>query len=257
MRDAFQNGGRLFSTAVLARAAAWACSTPANARPPSASTRSRCRASSPVANRRCTARSRAPRTTPDAGAEAVRFRGVRKKDVFIGIAASGRTPFVWGGIWEANRRGAKTALLCFNPTLKIPRDNRPGAVIKPDLGPELLTGSTRLKSGTRHQTDPEHDHHAGDGQERQRHRQLDDRPRPPATPSCATGQCASSANSPTPPRPKPGALSSKRSGTSKKPPPACPSGNLRGSVLECGRLGQLALPFPQKRPGVFARPFAL
>jgi N-acetylmuramic acid 6-phosphate etherase len=85
---------------------------------------------------------------PDAGAEAVRFRGVGKKDVFIGIAASGRTPFVWGGIWEANRRGARTALLCFNPTLKIPRDNRPDVVIKPDLGPELLTGSTRLKSGT-------------------------------------------------------------------------------------------------------------
>jgi len=85
---------------------------------------------------------------PDAGAEAVRFRGVGKKDVFIGIAASGRTPFVWGGIWEANRRGAKTALLCFNPTLKIPRANRPDVVIKPNLGPELLTGSTRLKSGT-------------------------------------------------------------------------------------------------------------
>ena len=85
---------------------------------------------------------------PDAGSEAVRFRGVGKKDVFIGIAASGRTPFVWGGIWEANRRGAKTALLCFNPTLKIPRDNRPDVVIKPNLGPELLTGSTRLKSGT-------------------------------------------------------------------------------------------------------------
>ncbi|MDP6794644.1 MAG: N-acetylmuramic acid 6-phosphate etherase [Verrucomicrobiota bacterium] len=85
---------------------------------------------------------------PDAGAEAVRFRGVEKRDVFIGIAASGRTPFVWGGIWEANRRGAKTALLCFNPGLKLPRDNRPDLVIRPDLGPELLTGSTRLKSGT-------------------------------------------------------------------------------------------------------------
>ena len=85
---------------------------------------------------------------PDAGAEAVRFHGVGKNDVFIGIAASGRTPFVWGGIWEANRHGGKTALLCFNPTLKIPRDNRPGVVIKPNLGPELLTGSTRLKSGT-------------------------------------------------------------------------------------------------------------
>ena len=86
--------------------------------------------------------------SPEAGAEAVRFRGVGKKDVFVGIAASGRTPFVWGGVWEANRRGAHTALLCFNPTLKIHRDNRPAIVIQPDLGPELLTGSTRLKSGT-------------------------------------------------------------------------------------------------------------
>ena len=84
----------------------------------------------------------------EAGAEAIRFRGIGKQDVFIGIAASGRTPFVWGGIWEANKRGAKTALLCFNPTLKIPRDNKPNVVINPKIGPELLTGSTRLKSGT-------------------------------------------------------------------------------------------------------------
>ena len=84
----------------------------------------------------------------EAGAEAVRYRGVGKHDVFIGIAASGRTPFVWGGIREAKKRGAKTALLCFNPTLKIPRNNKPHIVINPRIGPELLTGSTRLKSGT-------------------------------------------------------------------------------------------------------------
>ncbi len=84
----------------------------------------------------------------EAGAAAVRFRGVGKHDIFIGIAASGRTPFVWGGIWEAKKRGAKTALLCFNPSLKIPKDNKPGVVINPKIGPELLTGSTRLKSGT-------------------------------------------------------------------------------------------------------------
>ena len=83
-----------------------------------------------------------------AGAEAIRFRGINKNDVFIGIAASGRTPFVWGGIWEANKCRAKTALLCFNPKLKIPQDNKPNIVINPDIGPELLTGSTRLKSGT-------------------------------------------------------------------------------------------------------------
>ena len=83
-----------------------------------------------------------------AGAEAVRFRGVGKRDVFLGIAASGRTPFVWGGIWAAKKQGAKTALLCFNPTITIPRENKPDVVINPKIGPELLTGSTRLKSGT-------------------------------------------------------------------------------------------------------------
>ena len=84
----------------------------------------------------------------NAGADAIRFRGINKNDVFIGIAASGRTPFVWGGIWEANKSGAKTALLCFNSTLKTPQNNKPNIVINPKIGPELLTGSTRLKSGT-------------------------------------------------------------------------------------------------------------
>jgi len=85
---------------------------------------------------------------PTAGARAIQFRGVSRKDVVVGIAASGRTPFVWGALWEARRLGAKTVLLCFNPRLDIPRRNRPDVVIAPDLGPEILTGSTRLKSGT-------------------------------------------------------------------------------------------------------------
>ena len=84
----------------------------------------------------------------DAGAQAIQFRGINESDVLIGIAASGRTPFVWGGIWEANKRGAKTALLSFNPELKLPNKNKPDIVISPKIGPELLTGSTRLKSGT-------------------------------------------------------------------------------------------------------------
>ncbi len=83
-----------------------------------------------------------------AGADAAEFRGVGKNDVVIGIAASGRTPFVWGALLEARRRGAKTVLLCFNPALKIPREIRPDIVIAPNVGPEILTGSTRLKSGT-------------------------------------------------------------------------------------------------------------
>jgi len=52
---------------------------------------------------------------PAAGARAIQFRGVGRRDVVVGIAASGRTPFVWGALAEAKRRGAKTVLLSFNP----------------------------------------------------------------------------------------------------------------------------------------------
>ena len=83
-----------------------------------------------------------------AGASAAGGRGIHRRDVVIGIAASGRTPFVWGALAAARRKGAKTALICFNPQLKIPAADRPGLVIAPDVGPEVLTGSTRLKAGT-------------------------------------------------------------------------------------------------------------
>lgn len=83
-----------------------------------------------------------------AGAAAARFRGLRRGDVLVGIAASGRTPFVWGALDAARARGAATVLLCFNPHLELPRDRRPDVVIAADLGPEVLTGSTRLKAGT-------------------------------------------------------------------------------------------------------------
>ncbi|HEX3988056.1 MAG TPA: N-acetylmuramic acid 6-phosphate etherase, partial [Verrucomicrobiae bacterium] len=86
--------------------------------------------------------------SPTAGASAIEFRGVNKSDVVIGIAASGRTPFVWGALRTAKAKGARTVLICFNPNLKIARENRPDLVIAPNVGPELLTGSTRLKSGT-------------------------------------------------------------------------------------------------------------
>ena len=85
---------------------------------------------------------------PDAGAAAVKFRGVRGGDVFVGIAASGRTAFVWGALREARRRRATSILLCFNPALKVRKADQPHCIIAPDLGPEVLTGSTRLKAGT-------------------------------------------------------------------------------------------------------------
>lgn len=89
-----------------------------------------------------------------AGALAIRHRSVDAKDVVIGIAASGRTPFVWGALHEARARGAFTVLLCFNPAMrqavKRLRDEtwKPAVMITPDVGPEVLTGSTRLKAGT-------------------------------------------------------------------------------------------------------------
>ncbi len=85
---------------------------------------------------------------PAAGARSIEFRGITDQDVVVGIAASGRTPFVRGALTEAKRRGARTALLCFNPHVHAERPKPADLVIAPDIGPELLTGSTRLKSGT-------------------------------------------------------------------------------------------------------------
>jgi N-acetylmuramic acid 6-phosphate etherase len=84
----------------------------------------------------------------EAGAREIRLAKVGPRDVVTGIAASGGTPFVWGALDEAKRRRATTVLICFNPYLKIPRARRPTIVIAPNLGPEVLTGSTRLKAGT-------------------------------------------------------------------------------------------------------------
>jgi N-acetylmuramic acid 6-phosphate etherase len=86
--------------------------------------------------------------SPQAGAAAVAWRGIERRDVLLGIAASGRTPFVWGALRAARERGARTILLCFNPNLKIAKAIRPDIVMALDVGPEVLTGSTRLKSGT-------------------------------------------------------------------------------------------------------------
>ncbi|WAC19279.1 N-acetylmuramic acid 6-phosphate etherase [Luteolibacter sp. SL250] len=82
------------------------------------------------------------------GAEAVRFRGVGQGDVILGIAASGRTPYVWGALEEARRLGAVTALLAFHPGLQVPDAHRPDRLILVNTGPEPLTGSTRMKAGT-------------------------------------------------------------------------------------------------------------
>jgi N-acetylmuramic acid 6-phosphate etherase len=82
------------------------------------------------------------------GIDSIRFRGVTRMDVVVGIAASGRTPFVLGALRAAKKIGAKTVLICFNPGIEFARAARPDLIIAPNIGPELLTGSTRLKAGT-------------------------------------------------------------------------------------------------------------
>ncbi|EOW9474845.1 N-acetylmuramic acid 6-phosphate etherase [Vibrio cholerae] len=68
------------------------------------------------------------------------------KDVLVGIAASGRTPYVIGALEYANDLGATTIALSCNPDSPIA--NIAKIAISPVVGPEALTGSTRLKSGT-------------------------------------------------------------------------------------------------------------
>ncbi|HDI3280981.1 TPA: N-acetylmuramic acid 6-phosphate etherase [Vibrio cholerae] len=68
------------------------------------------------------------------------------KDVLVGIAASGRTPYVIGALEYANDLGATTIALSCNPDSPIAEIAQ--VAISPVVGPEALTGSTRLKSGT-------------------------------------------------------------------------------------------------------------
>jgi N-acetylmuramic acid 6-phosphate etherase len=80
---------------------------------------------------------------PD-GARQIRRR-VRPGDVVVGIAASGVTPFVRAALGEARRRGAATALVTCNPGVPA---SAARVVIALAVGPEVLTGSTRLGAGT-------------------------------------------------------------------------------------------------------------
>ncbi|WP_253705532.1 N-acetylmuramic acid 6-phosphate etherase [Brachybacterium sp. P6-10-X1] len=81
----------------------------------------------------------------DAGADLV-AQNCELGDVVVGLAASGRTPFVRGALAEARERGLPTALISANPQAQLA-----SAVDIPillDVGPEVVTGSTRMKAGT-------------------------------------------------------------------------------------------------------------
>jgi len=80
------------------------------------------------------------------GALALNARGIKHTDVVVGITASGRTPFVVGALARAKSIGAKAVLLTCNPASL--QTGVADLVINLAVGPEILTGSTRLKAGT-------------------------------------------------------------------------------------------------------------
>ncbi|HXT37106.1 MAG TPA: N-acetylmuramic acid 6-phosphate etherase [Chloroflexota bacterium] len=88
------------------------------------------------------------------GAEDDAAQGVRdmdallvgERDMVLGIAASGRTPYVVGALHRARVLGARTAALVGNP--RGPVAEAANLVIAPDTGPEVVAGSTRMKAGT-------------------------------------------------------------------------------------------------------------
>ncbi len=83
---------------------------------------------------------------PKMGARALQEIGLTSDDVVVGIAVSGRTPYVIGGLSYARQVGAATVALSCNPASTIA--GIADIAISPVVGAEVLTGSTRLKSGT-------------------------------------------------------------------------------------------------------------
>jgi len=80
------------------------------------------------------------------GARDLRRAGLTSKDVVVGLAASGTTPYVLGALAYAKRRGAVTVGVTSNPKSPVARAAR--IAIAPDTGPEAISGSTRMKAGT-------------------------------------------------------------------------------------------------------------
>lgn len=80
------------------------------------------------------------------GARQVGLRSVTPNDVVVGIAASGSTPFVHGALGEGGRRGAGRILVACNLTGVSP--DSADVIVAPLVGPEVLTGSTRLRAAT-------------------------------------------------------------------------------------------------------------
>ena len=84
--------------------------------------------------------------SPEEGANDITRHDLTEKDVLVGITASGRTPYVLGGMEEARRRGAFVIGLACSKDPEIARAADLMLICLP--GPEVVTGSTRMKAGT-------------------------------------------------------------------------------------------------------------
>jgi len=82
----------------------------------------------------------------DAAAGAALVDGFGATDLVVGIAASGRTPYVRGALDRARQRGLATVLIAANPS--APLAALADVAVLPDTGPEVITGSTRMKAAT-------------------------------------------------------------------------------------------------------------
>lgn len=83
-----------------------------------------------------------------AGARAMDEHEVAARDTVVGIAASRRTPYVWGALRRAREIGAFPALVTCNPGAVGDEGGGPKVIIAPDTGPEVISGSTRMKAGS-------------------------------------------------------------------------------------------------------------
>ncbi len=84
--------------------------------------------------------------SPQLGEDDLRDIALAPQDLVVGLAASGRTPYVLGGLAFAKQTGCTTVAISCNPGSPIAQVA--DIAISPVVGPEALTGSTRLKSGT-------------------------------------------------------------------------------------------------------------
>ena len=84
--------------------------------------------------------------SPELGQRDIARRRPTRKDIVIGISASGRTPYVIGATEYARTRGAKTAAITCNPNSDLAQVA--DVTICADVGPEVLSGSTRMKAST-------------------------------------------------------------------------------------------------------------